>query len=139
MKFVKVWTELSDGKFQSLPAKIVSEREKEFTIKYLSATEKKTPLNNKRIYEYEEDTYDVTEDSIIEHLSSELDLGFEEFSPGQFIRHRIMYSDDDDEEDSDYVPSSSSSDDDEEEDSDEDLSETDDDEEYYSSGAEEEI
>lgn len=137
MKFVKVWTELSDGKFQSLPAKIVSERDKEFTIKYLSATEKKTPLNNKRIYEYEEETYDVTEDSIIEHLSSELDLGFEEFSEGQFIRHRIMYSDDDD-EDSDYVPSSSEEDSDS--DSEEDLSETgdedEDEEEYYSSGEE---
>jgi hypothetical protein len=118
MNFLKVWTELDDGKFRSLPAKVVSQNGKFFTIQYLSPTSKKTP-NNKRIFNYEEDTYQITDESIVQQVDSELTLGFEETSPGDFIKFDMRY--DEDSSDEDYVPSSS--DDDDEDSSDEDESE----------------
>lgn len=112
MSLVKVWTEVDDGKCQSLPAKIVSTKGTVLTIRYLSATEKKD-AKNRRIYQYEEETYEVTDDSITEYLNSdtELDFGFEEISSGNFVK---CDSDDDSDSDEDYVPSSESDDDDEE-------------------------
>lgn len=109
MNFLKVWTELDDGKFRSLPAKVVSQNGKFFTIQYLSPTSKKTS-NNKRIFNYEEDTYQITDESIVQQVDSELTLGFEETSPGDFIKFDMREEDSSDE---DYVPSSSDDDDDE--------------------------
>jgi hypothetical protein len=114
MSLVKVWTEVDDGKCYSLPAKIVSKKGNVFTIKYLSATDKKTQ-NGKKIYMYEDEHYEVTDDSITEYLESEseLDLGFEQVSAdGGFVKYE---SDSDD----DYVPSEEE-DDSESDDSDED-------------------
>jgi len=135
MNCVKVWTELDDGKFKSLPAKITAQNGKFFTIQYLSATSKKSP-NHKRIYNYEEETYQITDESIVQQADSELTLGFEETSPGDFIKFDLKYSDD--ESDEDYVPSSSEDSDDEEEsensEDDDEFTEDyndDDEEEYY--------
>jgi hypothetical protein len=111
MSLVKVWTEIDGrGKCYSLPAKIVSKKGNIFTIKYLSVTDRKT-REGKKIYTYESETYEITDDSITEYLEtdSELDLGFENiYSPneeeyddeeGCFIKYE---SDSDD----DYTPPS---------------------------------
>lgn len=124
MSLVKVWTEVDDGKCQSLPAKIVSTKGNVFTIRYISPTEKRD-TRGRRIFEYEDDTYEVTDDSITEYLNSntELDLGFEEISTGRFVK-----CDSDDDSDEDYVPSSSEEDSDsdsEEEEDDDDVSDDD--------------
>lgn len=126
MSLVKVWTEVDDGKCYSLPAKIVSKKGNVFSIRYLSATDKKTH-NGKKIYMYEDETYEVTDDSITEYLESdsELDLGFEQLSVEDgFIKYE---SDSDD----DYIPSEE---DEEDSDSDEEESSTMDDDDDFSSG-----
>lgn len=138
MNFLKVWTELDDGKFRSLPAKVVSQNGKFFTIQYLSPTSKKTS-NNKRIFNYEEDTYQITDESIVQQVDSELTLGFEETSPGDFIKFDMREEDTSDE---DYVPSSSDDDSSDEEsefsEEEESFEEEDEEEEYSSYGDEDE-
>jgi hypothetical protein len=133
MSLIKVWTELgNDGKCYSLPAKIVSKKGNTFVIQYLSSTDRKT-RDGKKIYMYEDETYEVTDNSITEYLEtdSELDLGFEQISGSgdfEFIKY------DSDSEDEDYVPSSSedssSSDDDDDDDDDEENSFASDDDIY---------
>lgn len=101
MSLVKVWTEMDDGECYSLPAKIVSQKGNIITVKYLSVSDKKTPHSNKKIYRYEDETYNITDDSVTEYLNSEceFDFGFEEISEGEFIK----YESDSDE---DYIPPS---------------------------------
>lgn len=113
MNFIKVWTELDDGKFKSLPAKIIKTNKNSFTIKYLSSTSKKTS-SGKRVYAYEDETYEITEESITQRADSELSLGFEEVSSsrGNFVKFTF---EEDDDEDEDYVPSSCEDDDDDDE------------------------
>jgi hypothetical protein len=118
---LKVWTELDGGKFKSLPAKLVSKNSKGvFTIQYLSPTHKRT-ISGKRIYTYEDETYEITCESIIQQVESELEFGFEELSSscGNFVK---FDEDDDDQEDEDYVPGSSSSSSSDEDDESEDES-----------------
>lgn len=106
MNFIKVWTELDDGKFRSLPAKIIhTNKNNSFTIRYLSSTGKKTS-SGKRVYAYEDDTYEITEESITQRTDSELSMGYEEVSSsrGNFVKFTF---EEDDDEDEDYVPSSS--------------------------------
>lgn len=115
MSLVKVWTELSDGKFRSLPAKIISTKGSTLTIKYLSPTENRC-TKNRRIYKYEDETYSITDESITEYLNSdsELDLGFQQIAENEFIKYDIdEYSEDEDE---DYIPSSEEDEDDSHED-----------------------
>ncbi len=123
MSLVKVWTEVDDGKCQSLPAKIVVKKGNVLVIKYISPTDKRD-TRGRRIFEYEDDTYEVTDDSITEYLNSntELDLGFEEISTGRFVK-----CDSDDDSDEDYVPSSSEEDSDSDSDEEEDSEDDDDD------------
>ena len=125
MSLVKVWTELDNGKCQSLPAKIVSKNGSVFKIRYLSSTENRDS-KNRRIYRYEEETYEVTDDSITAYLdsNSELDLGFQELdSNGNFVKceYDLGLFSDEDTDDEDYVPSSSSEEEDEDSEDDEDA------------------
>jgi hypothetical protein len=122
MSLIKVWTDIgNEGKCYSLPAKIVSKKGNTFVVQYLSSTDRKT-RDGKKIYMNEDETYEVTDNSITEYLEtdSELDLGFEQISGSgdfEFIKY------DSDSEDEDYIPSEedsdseSSSDDDEDSDS----------------------
>jgi hypothetical protein len=73
-----------------LLAKIVEENGCIFTIRYLSESDDK-------IWRYEDDTYEIDNDSISEYLktSDEQDAGFKQFDDG-FIKV---------ESDDDYVPS----------------------------------
>ena len=99
MSLIKVYTEISNGVFESLPAKIVSTKDDVFTIVYLSQTENRDE-HNRKIYKYETETYEITDESISEYLDSdtELDLGFKQISHDEFVKYE---SDSDD----DYVPS----------------------------------
>lgn len=106
MSLVKVWTEIDDtGKCQSLPAKIVSKKGNTYKIQYLSVTDDRDS-KNRRVYRYEEEIYDVSDESITEYLDSgsELDLGFEDIGNGRFVKCDYGFSED--ESDEDYVPSS---------------------------------
>jgi len=104
MSLVRVWTDVGSRKPVPLLAKIVEENGVIFTIRYLSESDDK-------IWRYEEDTYEVDDESIAEYLktSDECDVGFAPLDDG-FIKV---------ESDDDYVPS------DEEEEEDEDEEESD--------------
>ena len=122
---VRVWTDVGSRKPVPLLAKIVEENGVIFTIRYLSESEDK-------IWRYEEDTYEVDDESIAEYLktSDECDVGFAPLEDG-FIKV---------ESDDDYVPSDEESDDDEDEESDIFSSEEDeeDDEEVFQAEEDEE-
>jgi hypothetical protein len=120
-----VWTDVGSRKPVPLLAKIVEENGVIFTIRYLSESDDK-------IWRYEEDTYEVDDESIAEYLktSDECDVGFAPLEDG-FIKV---------ESDDDYVPSDEESDDDEDEESDIFSSEEDeeDDEEVFQAEEDEE-
>jgi hypothetical protein len=87
---VRVWTDVGSRKPVPLLAKIVEENGCIFTIRYLSESDDK-------IWRYEEDTYEIDNDSISEYLKTddEHDAGFTVFNDG-FIKVDL---------DEDYVPS----------------------------------
>ena len=87
---VRVWTDVGSRKPVPLLAKIVEKNGCIFTIRYLSESDDK-------IWRYEEDTYEIDNDSISEHLktSDEHEVGFKVFDDG-FVKS---------ETDEDYVPS----------------------------------
>ena len=97
---VKVWTELPSGKNKSLLAKVIETNGAVMTIQYLSATDDKD--HGRIVYKYEEQTYEVEDDSITEYIgdTDESDVGFIKVNDG-FVRY---------ESDSDYVPSDESED-----------------------------
>jgi hypothetical protein len=105
MSLVRVWTDVGSRKPVPLLAKIVEENGVIFTIRYLSESDDK-------IWRYEEDTYEVDDESIAEYLktSDECDIGFAPLEDG-FVKI---------ESDDDYLPS-----DEEDEDEDEDEEESD--------------
>jgi len=96
---VRVWTDVGSRKPVPLLAKIVEENGVIFTIRYLSESDDK-------IWRYEEDTYEVDDESIAEYLktSDECDVGFVPLDDG-FIKV---------ESDEDYVPSDEEYDEDDE-------------------------
>lgn len=123
MSLIKVWTELDDGKCYSLPAKIISKKSNGVMIvKYLSVTENKDSQNRK-IYKYEDEMYEITDESVSEYIDSdsELDFGFQQISEDEFVKY-------DSDSDEDYVPSE---DDDE---SSETCSDDDDEDEIFTDG-----
>jgi hypothetical protein len=122
MSLVKVWTEVDDnGKCQSLPAKIISKKGNTYKICYLSATDDRDHKNRK-VYKYEDETYEISDESITEYLESdsEIDFGLEHIGNGQFVKYD--YDSDDDE---DYVPSSEDEDEEDTDSEDEDEEDTD--------------
>jgi hypothetical protein len=107
MSLVKVWTDVGKKHPVPLIAKIIEIDGPILTIKYLSEGKDK-------IWKYEEDTYDIEEDSIAEHLKTndESILGFRPLDDGTFIPVQDENSDDE------YIPEDE---DEDEEDSDDDL------------------
>ena len=69
MSFVKVWTDIGDS-FVNLPARIIdySTDRTVMHIKYLSQTDGRDPQTNKKIWSYEDDIYDITDESITEYM-----------------------------------------------------------------------
>lgn len=125
MSLIRVWTDVGARKPVPLLAKIVDQEGPIFTIRYLSESDDK-------IWRYEEDTYEIDEDSISENLgtTSEMDIGFQEHEDG-FIKA---------ESDDDYMPSSEDDDSSDEETDDftEEEDEVDSEEPDESSGSESE-
>lgn len=109
MTLVRVWTDVGARKPVALIAKIIERDGFIYTIKYLSES-------NDKIWRYEDETYDIDDDSIAEYID---DLtGFRPYEDG-FIKV---------DSDEDYIPSSDEEDDDEDENEDEDEAEDDEDE-----------
>ena len=123
MKLVRVWTDVGSEKNVSLVARIIETNGPLFTIQFLSPTESKNK-HGCTIYKYEDETYQIDDDSITHYLdtSDEGDIGFVSIGEGEWIRTS-------DESDEDYIPSEEDSDDDDEEDE-EDVDEDVDDEEF---------
>lgn len=108
MSLVRVWTDVGERKPKALLARIISTSKKIYTISYLSPTDDKH--QGRVIWRYEDDTYEIDDDSICEYLDTEdeIEIGFLIYEDG-FVKK----SDSDD----DYIPSDeeneSSSEDDE--------------------------
>lgn len=122
---VRVWTDIGTGKNVSLVARIVDTKDAIFTIQYLSPTEDKDK-HGCTIYRYEEETYEIDDDSITHYLDTddETEVGFKQTDCGGWIRV-------DEESDDDYVPSEDEDDDEEDEEEDEEDDIEDDDVEDY--------
>jgi hypothetical protein len=123
MNLVRVWTDVGSDKNVSLIARIIETNGPIFTIQYMSPSENKTK-HGSTIYKYEDETYQIDDDSITHYLDTndEGDIGFVSVGDGEWIRTS-------DESDEDYVPSEEESDVDEEDVDEEDFDEDVDDEE----------
>ena len=115
MSLVRVWTDVGSDKNVSLVARIIETNGPIFTIQFLSPTENKDK-HGSTIYKYEDETYQIDDDSITHYLdtSNEEDIGFVSAGDGEWIRTG-------DESDEDYIPSEE--DEDEEEDEEDDVDE----------------
>jgi hypothetical protein len=125
MALVRVWTDVGARKPVALLAKIEEKDGVILTIRYLSETAK-------GVWAWEDDTYDIDDDSIAENLKTDVieDLGYRAFGDeGAYIKC---------EEDEDYVPETSS-DDDEEDEEDDEEDETDDSGSFVESDSEESL
>lgn len=119
---VRVWTDIGARKPAALLARIIDRDGVILTIRYL------TESDTDHVWRYEEDTYEIDDDSVAEylHTDSELELGFVQRDDG-FVKV---------DSDEDYVPSDEDeeSDDEEtdldEEDDEEDLEDDDDEEDF---------
>ena len=91
MSLVRVWTDVGARKPVALLAKIVEKDGIICTIRYLSEC-------GDKIWRYEEDTYEIDDDSIAEHLNTdhEDEIGFVLADDG-FVKILV-------EDDEDYVP-----------------------------------
>ena len=114
MNLVRVWTDVGSDKNVSLVARIIETNGPIFTIQFLSPTETKDK-HGCTIYRYEDETYQIDDDSITHYLDTgdEGDVGFVSIGEGEWIRTG-------DDSDEDYIPSEEDSDSDDEEDDDED-------------------
>ena len=117
---VRVWTDVGQKKPKPLLARIINTKSKMYTIQYLSPTEDK--LKGRTIYRYEDETYEIDDDSIYEYLSlsNEQDMGFTEIENG-YIKA------DSDEE---YMPSDGSENEETDDETEEDESGEEDEEEF---------
>jgi hypothetical protein len=125
MSLVRVWTDVGSDKNVSIVARIIETNGPIFTIQFMSPTETKDK-HGCTIYKYEDETYQIDDDSITHYLdtSDEGDVGFVSVGEGEWIRTG-------DESDEDYIPSEEDdSDDDEEDDEEEDDDDVVDEEEF---------
>ena len=98
MSFVKVWTDVGDL-FINLPARVVESVNDTLRIKYLSQSDRRDPTTNRKIWSYEDEIYDITDESITEYMYDEGDLGFVSIGENDYIKVEVS---DGDEDDSDY-------------------------------------
>jgi hypothetical protein len=100
MSLVRVWTNVGQRKPKALVAKIFDRAPGPvYTIRYLSAVSEEDE-RGRQIFRYEEETYEVDDDSIAEWIGTDVeeDAGYTEVDDGAWIRE---------DSDSDYVPSES--------------------------------
>lgn len=127
MALVRVWTDIGARKPVALLAKIEEKDGVIFTIRYLSETAK-------GIWAWEEDTYEIDDDSVAEYLKTDTleDLGYRTFGEeGAYMKC---------ESDDDYVPDTSDDEDEDEDDSEleDEESDQEDDEESFEEESESE-
>ena len=105
MSLVRVWTDVGARKPKPLLAKIVSSKNGIHSIRYLSPS-----ADNTHIFRYEEDIYEIDDESICEYLNldDEADIGFRINEEGDFYKA----SSDDDYEPSEEEDETTSDDDD---------------------------
>ena len=101
MSFVKVWTDIGNS-FVNLPARVIESLNDTLRIRYLSQTDRRDPTTNRKIWSYEDEIYDITDESITEYMYDESDLGFVSIGENDYIKTEIS----EDDEDSDYEPMS---------------------------------
>jgi hypothetical protein len=120
MSLVRVWTDVGADKNVSLVARIIETNGPVFTIQFLSPTENKDK-HGYTIYKYEDETYQIDDDSITHYLdtSNEDDIGFVSVGSGEWIRTG-------DDSDEDYIPSEDEDEEEDEEEDDDDIEEDDD-------------
>lgn len=113
MSLVRVWTVTENKKPSALLAKIFEHEGSVYTIRYLSKTDEE--YKGCTVWRYEDETYEIDEDSISEWLETddELEAGFKSIGGDGFIFY---------DSDADYAPS----------DEDEDYSDEEDEEDEYS-------
>jgi hypothetical protein len=99
MSFIKVWTDIGKETFVNLPARVIDHTGTILRIKYLSKTNIRAEGTNKKIWSYEDDIYDITDESITEYMYDEGDLGFVSIGENLYIKVEVS---EEDEEDSDY-------------------------------------
>jgi hypothetical protein len=112
MALVRVWTDVGARKPVALLAKIEEKDGVILTIRYLSETAK-------GVWVWEDDTYDIDDDSIAEDLKTDVieELGFRAFGDeGAYMKC---------ESDDDYIPETSDEESDDEDDEDDEEEETD--------------
>lgn len=101
---LKVYTDVGEDKPVAMYAKVCEKNGDIYTIKYLSPTRDRE--SGKVVYRYEEETYEITDDSIMEYIpGDELNIGFVESIDG-YVKDD---SDSDYESDSDSIESESES------------------------------
>jgi hypothetical protein len=111
-QLVRVWTDVGTLKPAALLARVVDEKDGVYKIQYFSPTEEQD--HGRVIYRYEDETYEIDDESITEYLDSdETDIGFVLVGEDAWVKG----SSDSDE---DYVPSEEEDDDEEDEEDDED-------------------
>lgn len=129
MSLIRVLTDIGEHKPVSLLAKITEERsDGTYIIRYLTQTNEK--VQGRYIYRYEDDTYQIDDESVTEYLNTddETDIGFECIQDG-WIKTRDP--DVDAGSDDDYVPSDEDEEDENEDDEYDDEYDDDDDQEEY--------
>jgi hypothetical protein len=125
MSLVRVWTNVGQKKPKALLAKIFSSAEGPvYTIRYLSADSEEDD-HGRVIHKYEDESYEVDDDSVAEWLGldDETEIGFTSVGEGAWVKG---------DPDSDYVPESSEdeTDSDEDDPTDDEAEEVDDEEDY---------
>lgn len=100
---VRVLTDNGGPKPVGLIARVVEERDHDYIILFLSATEDRD--RGRVVYRYEDSTYTIDDDYVIEYFDDEQEAGFKESSDGGWIKTSS---------DEDYVPSESEDEEDEE-------------------------
>lgn len=130
MSLVRVWTDVGARKPKPLLAKIVSSKNGIHSIRYLSPS-----ADNTHIFRYEEDVYEIDDESICEYLNldDEADIGFRLNEEGDFYKA----SSDDDYEPSEEDDETTSGDEDLDDEADEEAFETEDEEEEEEEAEEE--
>lgn len=109
-QLVRVWTDVGTLKPAALLARVVDEKDGVYKIQYFSPTEEHD--HGRVIYRYEDETYEIDDESITEYLDSdETDIGYVLVGDDAWVK----VSSDSDE---DYVPSEEEDDDDEEDEED---------------------
>lgn len=109
IQLVKVWTDAGGSKPVAMLARVIEERDGLYAVQYFSATEDRD--HGRVIYRYEDETYEIDDDSITEYLDSvdESDVGYVKIAEDAWVK-------DSSESDEDYVPSEEEDDEDDEED-----------------------